>query len=38
LKITINELDTTLDGGTEIIGYQIQIDDGKNGLYTTVLG
>lgn len=27
-----------MNGGTEIIGYQIQLDDGNNGPFTTVLG
>lgn len=38
LKILIDEFTTTMNGGTDIIGYQIQIDDGYNGAYTTVLG
>ena len=34
----IDELPTSDNGGTDIIGYQIQIDDGNNGNYRFVLG
>lgn len=27
-----------MNGGTEVIGYQMQIDDGKSGPFVTVLG
>jgi len=27
-----------MDGGTPLISYEIQIDDGKNGAFATVLG
>ena len=38
LKLYIDEFITTMNGGTEIIGYQIQLDDGSNGAFYTVLG
>ncbi len=34
----MTELTTSQNGGTDILGYQMQIDDGNNGPYTTVLG
>ena len=36
--LTITEFTTTQNGGTDVLGYQVQIDDGNNGPYKTVLG
>ena len=38
LHLTLPELDPSETGGTEIVGYDMQIDDGHNGDYRFVLG
>jgi len=38
LKIFIDEFLEAQSGGADIISYEIQIDDGLNGAFTTVLG
>jgi hypothetical protein len=38
LKVTIGEFLTAQNGGADIVSYEIQIDDGNNGPFTTVLG
>ena len=36
--LTLTEFTTSENGGTDVLGYQMQVDDGNNGPYTTVLG
>lgn len=38
MKILISEFTAAMDGGADIISYEIQIDDGLNGPFRTVLG
>ncbi len=38
LKVSIGEFVTAQNGGADIVSYEIQIDDGNNGPFTTVVG
>ncbi len=38
LKIRISEFTDAMDGSADILSYEIQIDDGNNGPFRTVLG
>lgn len=38
IKISIDEFTTLMNGGADILSYEIQMDDGNNGPYRTVLG
>ena len=38
MTFTLTPFDATMNGGSDLLGYELQVDDGKTGPFVTVLG